>query len=73
MLLVDRKASLDRSIHTTGIFVRRTLEDFSLPEDCLGLPCDTSGCIRRPGAGWILPVRTTSFELDGWIFCIKDT
>jgi flavin-dependent dehydrogenase len=36
VLLVDRKASLDRSIHTTGIFVRRTLEDFSLPEDCLG-------------------------------------
>jgi flavin-dependent dehydrogenase len=38
VLLVDRKASLDRSIHTTGIFVRRTLEDFSLPEDCLGPP-----------------------------------
>ena len=36
VLLVDRKASLDRSIHTTGIFVRRTLEDFALPEDCLG-------------------------------------
>ena len=36
VLLVDRKASVDRSIHTTGIFVRRTLEDFSLPEDCLG-------------------------------------
>ncbi len=38
VLLVDRKASLDRSVHTTGIFVRRTLEDFSLPEDCLGPP-----------------------------------
>ena len=38
VLLVDGKASLDRSIHTTGIFVRRTLEDFSLPEDCLGPP-----------------------------------
>lgn len=38
VLLVDRKASLDRSIHTTGIFVRRTLEDFALPEDCLGPP-----------------------------------
>ena len=36
VLLVDRKVSLDRSIHTTGIFVRRTLDDFSLPEDCLG-------------------------------------
>src|SRR5207237_277695 len=38
VLLVDRKASIDHSIHTTGIFVRRTLEDFALPEDCLGPP-----------------------------------
>ena len=36
VLLLDRKASLTQSIHTTGIFVRRTLEDFSLPDDCLG-------------------------------------
>jgi flavin-dependent dehydrogenase len=38
VLLVDRKASLERSIHTTGIFVRRTLEDFDIPNDCLGPP-----------------------------------
>jgi len=38
VLLVDRKKSLADSIHTTGIFVRRTLEDFALPEDCLGPP-----------------------------------
>ncbi|MEZ6112880.1 MAG: NAD(P)/FAD-dependent oxidoreductase [Pirellulaceae bacterium] len=36
VMLVDRKPRLDQSIHTTGIFVRRTLEDFELPEDCLG-------------------------------------
>lgn len=36
VLLADRKSRLDESIHTTGIFVRRTLEDFSLPDDCLG-------------------------------------
>jgi flavin-dependent dehydrogenase len=36
VLLVDRKQSLDLSIHTTGIFVRRTLEDFDIPADCLG-------------------------------------
>jgi len=36
ILLVDRKHSLDQSIHTTGIFVRRTLEDFAIPEECLG-------------------------------------
>ncbi|HYN26155.1 MAG TPA: NAD(P)/FAD-dependent oxidoreductase [Pyrinomonadaceae bacterium] len=38
VLLIDRKASLDQSIHTTGIFVRRTLEDFAIPADCLGPP-----------------------------------
>lgn len=38
VLLVDRKSSLDNSIHTTGIFVRRTLEDFDIPADCLGPP-----------------------------------
>jgi len=36
VLLVDRKNSLDQAVHTTGIFVRRTLEDFPLPADCLG-------------------------------------
>jgi flavin-dependent dehydrogenase len=35
-LLVDRKEKLSDSIHTTGIFVRRTLEDFDIPSDCLG-------------------------------------
>lgn len=36
VLLVDRKTTLHSPIHTTGIFVRRTLRDFDLPEDCLG-------------------------------------
>ncbi|MGH9971381.1 MAG: NAD(P)/FAD-dependent oxidoreductase [Pyrinomonadaceae bacterium] len=38
VLLVDRKRSIEQSIHTTGIFVRKTLEDFDFPEDCLGPP-----------------------------------
>src|SRR5712675_1789707 len=38
ILLIDRKSALDQSIHTTGIFVRRTLEDFAFPADCLGPP-----------------------------------
>ena len=36
VLLADRKSSLDQKIHTTGIFVRRTLQDFDIPDDCLG-------------------------------------
>lgn len=38
VLLVDQRASLARAIRTTGIFVRKTLDDFSLPADCLGPP-----------------------------------
>ena len=38
VLLADQKASVDRAVHTTGIFVRRTLEDFDVPDDCLGPP-----------------------------------
>jgi flavin-dependent dehydrogenase len=38
VLLADRKPSVDHAVHTTGIFVRRTLESFALPEDCLGPP-----------------------------------
>ncbi|HEX6183735.1 MAG TPA: NAD(P)/FAD-dependent oxidoreductase [Pyrinomonadaceae bacterium] len=38
VLLADRKNSVEDAVHTTGIFVRRTLEDFDLPRDCLGPP-----------------------------------
>ena len=36
VLLLDAKRAVDERVHTTGIFVRRTLEDFALPADCLG-------------------------------------
>lgn len=36
ILLVDRKTDVSKGVHTTGIFVRKTLEDFELPEICLG-------------------------------------
>lgn len=38
VLLVERRTSLSRVIRTTGIFVRKTLDDFPLPSDCLGPP-----------------------------------
>ena len=38
VLLVDRRSSLTAAIRTTGIFVRKTLDDFSLPPECLGPP-----------------------------------
>jgi flavin-dependent dehydrogenase len=38
VLVVERRACLSEGIRTTGIFVRRTLADFSLPLHCLGPP-----------------------------------
>ena len=38
ILLVDRKTDLSRGVHTTGIFVRKTLENFEFPAGSLGKP-----------------------------------
>ena len=38
VLLAERRPGLAGAIRTTGIFVRKTLDDFPLPEDCLGPP-----------------------------------
>src|SRR5215213_9540588 len=38
ILLVDRKTDLTKGVHTTGIFVRKTLEDFDFPPETLGKP-----------------------------------
>ena len=48
VLLIDRKSSLRQSVHTTGIFVRRTLEDFPFPADCLG-PAVRDVTLYSPG------------------------
>jgi flavin-dependent dehydrogenase len=37
-LLVDRKTDLTKGIHTTGIFVRKTFEDFEFSSETLGKP-----------------------------------
>ncbi len=36
--LLDRKRDLGSGVHTTGIFVRKTFEDFRFPKRCLGPP-----------------------------------
>lgn len=38
VLLVERRSAVTGPIRTTGIFVRRTLDDFALPPECLGPP-----------------------------------
>src|SRR5438874_12838388 len=36
--LIDRKRSVADNVQTTGIFVRKTWEDFALPPEQLGAP-----------------------------------
>src|SRR3954470_8977993 len=38
VLLVDRKTDPTKGVHTTGIFVRKTFEDFRFPAGTLGKP-----------------------------------
>ncbi|WP_029433636.1 NAD(P)/FAD-dependent oxidoreductase [Blastococcus sp. URHD0036] len=38
VLLAERRPTLTGAVRTTGIFVRKTLDDFPLPADCLGPP-----------------------------------
>jgi flavin-dependent dehydrogenase len=38
VLLIERRSKLTEGIRTTGIFVRRTLDDFPLAPHCLGPP-----------------------------------
>ncbi|MDI1241140.1 MAG: NAD(P)/FAD-dependent oxidoreductase [bacterium] len=53
VLLADRKADLSNGIHTTGIFVRKTFEDFAFPAGTLGKPISRvslySPNLRRSG------------------------
>lgn len=38
VVLVDRRSDLSAGIHTTGIFVRKSFDDFDLPRELLGPP-----------------------------------
>ena len=66
VLLVDRKASLEQAVHTTGIFVRRSLEDFSLPAAYLGPPSAMSRFTRRRVASRSCPAPAMSIGLARW-------
>ncbi|MGY1681665.1 FAD-dependent oxidoreductase [Geodermatophilus sp. SYSU D01176] len=50
VLLAERRATLAGAIRTTGIFVRRTLDDFPLPAGCLGPPVRRV-VLHPPGRG----------------------
>jgi flavin-dependent dehydrogenase len=58
--LADRKASVTDSVHTTGIFVRKTWEDFPLPDEQLG-PAIRDVVLHSP-AGRALYLRAPQDE-----------
>jgi flavin-dependent dehydrogenase len=58
--VVDRKASVAAPIHTTGIFVRKTWEDFPLPDEQLGPPI--RDVVLHSPAGRTLPLRAPRDE-----------
>lgn len=63
VLLVDRKRSVDQHVHTTGIFVRRTLESFELPHDCLGPPVRRVVLYSPSGKALALESRLDEFRV----------
>ncbi|WP_309131359.1 NAD(P)/FAD-dependent oxidoreductase [Brevibacterium sp.] len=56
VILAERHSTLTTTVRTTGIFVRRTLDDFTLPPECLGPP------IRR--VALYPPARDRSVTLE---------
>ncbi len=72
VLLVDRKQSLDEAVHTTGIFVRRSLEDFALPAAHLGPPI-RHVTIYSPGRRRLdFASAETNSASDAWVRSISD-
>ena len=63
VLLVDIKPTPDRAVHTTGIFVRRTLTDFALPEECLGPPVRRIVLRSPAGRAQVLESRHDEFRV----------
>lgn len=63
VLLVDARRSVTESVRTTGIFVRRTIEDFSLLHPFLGDPIGTIGVHSPAGRSIELSEQSDEFRV----------
>ncbi len=63
VLLIDRKAELSESVHTTGIFVRRTLDDFEIPEQFLGPSVRQVNLVSPAGREWLFQSPYSEFRV----------
>ncbi len=61
--LIDRKADITSHIHTTGIFVRKTLDDFPIPADCVGSAVSTVRLISPAGRSLVLTSPHEEFRV----------
>lgn len=65
VLILDRKTQIEKPVYTTGIFVRKTLEDFAtdLPQDCLGPPVQHVALYSPGGQQVLLQSPQPEFRL----------
>ncbi|HEX7155288.1 MAG TPA: NAD(P)/FAD-dependent oxidoreductase [Thermoanaerobaculia bacterium] len=70
VLLIDRKPSLATRVHTTGIFVRKTWEDFHLPDEQLGAPIRDVHLYSPAGRQLHLTASHDEFRVGrmGWLY-----
>lgn len=61
--LIDRKPTVSYGVHTTGIFVRRTLSDYEFPEGCFGPPIRRVALYSPRGAALELQSDRTEFRI----------
>lgn len=63
VVLLDRKEDVGERVHTTGIFVRKSLEDFPLPPSCLGPPVRRAVLYSPAGRTLSLSSRHDEFRV----------
>ena len=61
--IADRKASVAGPVHTTGIFVRKTWEDFPLPDEQLGPPIRDVVLYSPSGKSFALAAQRDEFRV----------
>ena len=70
VVILDRKISISSSVHTTGIFVRKTWEDFPLPEEQLGPPIRDVVLYSPSRRSLALRAKQDEFRVGrmGWLY-----
>jgi flavin-dependent dehydrogenase len=70
VVLLDRKASVAAPVHTTGIFVRKTWEDFPLPDEQLGPPIRDVVLYSPARRAFALRARRDEFRIGrmAWLY-----